>query len=290
MSEIIAIQDDSMSNIAGALVWWELRGNLPLEELAEAVALQGLPAAWLPTAARMETVARRAGQACIEHNRQLLRPLGKRGHFDFVTESIESESEKAGSTAKLHYQANVRVLVDDQSIHVEPATSSDVALAKRIASAVEAYTDLLVPGDVSTWLIWVLEHRVFGVSLRQRGGFYFVPAGEPLETWRKVARCIASCSEHVCSSMSAVRSDDAVAAILKAVRDEADEKLKELEAYMDGPVSTRGINAWTRSIATLQRKLERYSDLLGVELTETSSRATTLLGCLCAAKLVEVDA
>jgi len=286
----LAMQTEEMSDITGALVWWELQGCVRQEDLAEALELQGLPASWAPGAPRMETVAQRAASSLVQHKRQMLRPLGGRGNYDFVTEEVREVVENGRASPKLAYYANVRVLVvgdgEEKSIAVEPSTAADMELARNIASAVQHFTGLLTATDVSTWLLWVLDRHVDAVSLRQRGGFYFVPVGEPLNTWRRVARCLTTCSSHICSSMSAVRSEDAVQAILRAVREEADVKLAALEEYLDGDVSTRGINAWGRDMATLQAKTTRYATLLGLELPEITNRATILLGALSAAKLV----
>lgn len=283
----IALQDDEFSNIAGALVWWSLSKDVDLVDLREALEVQELPLDWLPAAPKLETVAQRAGQSRITNKRQLLRPLSVRGSYDFVDEQVIG----TGQDEQLRHIPRVRVRVienegDLKTIDVTPMTTADVELAREIAAAVSSFREALVPSDMSVWLVWLLETRVRAVSLRDRGGFYFVPAGEPLALWRRIVKAVHASSFHRCSLIPALRSADAVEAILLAVRREAEKVLNDLETYLAGDVSTRGLNAHERDIQAIQSKMAMYAKLLNASLPDLEARAESLTGSILAARAV----
>lgn len=281
---LIALQDDDL-NVAGALVWWSLKGDVGFEDLREAAEIHEIPADWLPVLPKIETVAQRAGHSQISGKRQLLRPLRTAGSYEFVEEVVVGD----GANEKLQHAARVRVRViadekGGKTIDVAPTADADIALAQAIAAAVELYRDALTPSDLSVWLVWLLDTKVQAVSLRDRGGFYFVPAGAPLALWRKIVKAVHAASTSRCSLIPALRSEDAVDAVLHAVRQEASEAFAEMEQYLEGDVSTRGLNAHERRVQALQTKLTTYAGVLSQSLPDLESRAEKLAGAIVAAR------
>jgi len=161
----------------------------------------------------------------------------------------------------------------------------DQDLADAILASARAQEGVLTAMDVSSWLLWVLRHHVQAVSLRERGGFYFVPR-DRLPVWRQVVAVVRACSGHRLFEIPAMRTEEAVEAILTAIRDEAAERMAEMEAYLAGEVSTRGLNSWERRLGELQEKLAHYAELLGVALPDLDAKAITLKGAVQAARIV----
>jgi hypothetical protein len=274
------------ANLVGAIVWWSLKGPTDLVDFQEGLDAHGLPVDWAPLPPRMETVATRAAASAARDKRQLVRPLKDRGSSDFVSERVLDAGEPS---ERLEYTAHVRVSVKTEGgtkhVLVTPTTADDTALAQQIAGAVGLYTGLLTPNDMSLWLLWVLNTKVCAVSLRDRGGFYFIPSGEPLALWKRIAHVIQTVSNHVCQSIPAVRTEDAVEAILTAVRREADESISALETWLlSDDVSKRGLVARVKELGHLQAKLTRYGTILGTAMPDLEDRAVTVMGALVATK------
>jgi len=281
---IIAIEEDSAE--AGAIVWWSLTGQVDHAKLVDSVVNHGLPEKWAPSLPRLETVAHRAAKDPITSKRHMVRSATGRGDYEFVTETL-------GDDNKLSWTSNVRVRVvgegDNKQITVTPLTTADMPLAQQIGEAVEHYRQSLISVDVSTWLLDMVSKHVDAVALRERGGFYFIPAGEPLQMWRTIVSALHMVSAHRCSSIPAMRSDDAVEAILAAITREASMEMDALESWLmeRDEFSTKGVNANVRHMEALQKKIARYAELLGVALPELTSRSQTLLGAVTAMQLVK---
>jgi len=282
---IIALQNDEQS--AGAIVWWSLSGNTDIEDARETLELNGFDKSWFPTPPRLETVAMRAAKAAVDNKRQLCRPLTKRGECEFITERVVVVDDEE----TIAHVANARVTIvgdgDAKEVLVQPSTEDDVALATKIAQSVQLYRGLLTATDISNWLLGILTTKIQAVSLRERGGFYFVPHGEELTTWGRVCDIVRSISGHTLYSMPAMRSEEAVEAILASVRREAAAEMAKHQEYLAGETSSRGLNAAERHLGALQLKIERYAELLGVELPELTAHTSQLLGGVQAARILK---
>ena len=282
MSNYVAIPGSDL-NEAGAIVWWTLSGSVDLIDIVEVLDSVGLPETWAPTAPRIETVAQRAATAAATSRRQLVRPLSKRSAWEFVTETVVGE----GEASRLKYTANVRISVGEDGLRLQPVTPEDTDLAAQIGANMEIHRGLLNCTDMSNWLTGLLANHLQSVGLRDRGGFYFVPAGESLDNWRKICEVVRSVSGHKMYSMPAMTSDDAIEAILGALQQEADQAMEKLETYLQNEnLSTRALNVWDRSMTALQSKVATYANLLGLNLESMTQRAETLLGGVTAARMI----
>lgn len=279
--------EQSEDGIAGALVFWSLSGLVDNRDLVEMAEAEGFDEKYLPAEATRELVAQRAAAASMDGKRQMLRPLSTRGAWDLVEERVTQED---GGKERLVYTELVRIKVEEvapglKGIMLAPFGEENAWRVDEINENIEKYTGLHTAMDISSWLLWMLRDLVEAVSLRSRGGFYFVPA-DRLESWRMVSRIIRGCSNHEMFEIPAVKSDEAVNAIITAVRKEAEEAMAEMEAYLAGDtISTRGLNAQERKIERTQAKVAHYAELLGVSLGDLQEKSVVLLGALNAARL-----
>ena len=289
--QIVAVEAES-ANIAGALVYWSLSGYVDLQDLAEALTAEGLDAErLLPTAPSADVVLLRAMQQAVHERRQLVRPLGKRGAYSFVQERVTREDGAADESLAWGELVRGTTTKDDSVTTVVTATQpAGEAIAAEIRSHLELFRDLLITTDYSAWLLWYLFSQVKAVGLRDRGGFYFVPRDQ-LPAWKRIVSVTKKVSSHKTYEIPAMRTEDAVEAILAAVRGEAETQLQELEEYLSGEkVSTRGLNAAERKLKALREKTEHYAQLLGVALPDLAEKSLILLGAIGAARTARDNA
>lgn len=293
--ELPYLSVETGQDTAGALVYWGLSGHVDMQDLEDALTRRQLdPEKWLPPNPSKEEVLKRAAEASLPGGRrQMVRPLPKRGDFLIVTEQVIEVDGKQ----RLRYEHNVSIVLqkdqDTKRVVILPFSSASEAtaeqnreLAQAVARNVTLFEGLYTTTDISTWLVNLLEKEVRAVGLRDRGGFYFVPR-DRLDIWRTIVGVVREVSGHKMFEIPAMRSDEAVEAILTAVRSESETKMAELEAYLAGDISTRGLNSWDAKLAELQGKVSHYADLLGVALPDLTSKAQTLLGALQAARIMK---
>lgn len=290
LGDLMLVPDGS--GTAGIVIWWELAGPVAIEDLREALEAEGFGASHMPESPSTMTALWRAAQAAAAGSRQMVRPLSRRGSWEIVFEKVVVDEESFEE--HLEHRAVVRGWVT----RVDGAEKASVkslddeigrGIAELIASSVPRYESVLAPSDVSSWLLDLASGReVQSVSLRQRGGFYFVPQGS-VEIWRRIVRAVRAASSHWFGEIPAMRTDEAVEAILRSLRREAETAFGELEQYLaEGETSTRGLNSSERKLDALRAKIQSYAELFEREQPDLLDEAERYLGAVAAARVVEV--
>jgi len=250
-------------NMAGAVVWWRLSGGVSHERLQEAWAEAGLDVKLLPLPPTPEQALRRSMRE-QEERRKLVRPLGN-GKWALVQEKVEADDLAYSTELKVGTNAVGEVEFDPAGHALEPA----------IREAFAQHSGQLSQGDISTWLV----ERVFAeqaVSLRDTGGIYFVPR-EHLESWRTVVRVLRSASSHALFEVPALRTDEAVDAILDAVSNEAKDDIQNLEKALEGDeLGARALSNRSDKAGRMLEKLKSYESLLGRSLDVFRERLESL--------------
>ena len=293
MSDVIAVQDGGPTT--GIIVWWELAGNVVLTEMLEALADQCLDDSWAPPPPTLDRALQRAALSCCTGGREMLRPLSRRGRWEIVHEKVvHTQDDDFNEIETLEHRAVVQGWAepdgsDNRQPHIRIVDdSAGPKLRQAILGKVQYYENLLTHDDISMWLLWVANStQVRSVSLRQRGGFYFIPnASVPF--WRSIAEAVRDCSGHSMFEIPAMRSDEAVEAVLYSLQRESVAAFKELESYLAGETSTRGLNSCERRVELIRAKVKHYVDLLGVEQPKLTEQLDRLRGAITAARITEV--
>lgn len=283
MSGIVAVTDE-MKDAAGILVFWELSGLVAMEDFVEAIAADGWEPELAPVAPSMEVALGRAATSVLADKRMLLRPLSRRGSWEILREQVSLDVDDGEERVK--HESLLRGSVQRSGSEVQIQITGDPDLKQAVLAKVGFYSSTLTASDVSNWML-AQANRLHAVGLRSRGGFYFIPR-DRIEDWHRVVRVIRACSSHQVYEIPAMRTDEAVEAILASVRAEAASKMAELEAWLAGDVhSTRGYNASERAVVAVQAKLRHYAELLGREMPDLDGRLVQLTGALTAARLAE---
>lgn len=259
---------------AGAMVWWRLSGTTTLEALRAAWVGQGLAEALLPDNPSPVAAMRRAVQERCER-RVLARPLDNVRGWALVAEHAQGE--------ELTHSVSCRVMVNDEGrLSVNPP---DHPLAARLRTDYEAHLASISQRDVSHWMCGLLE-TVHAVSLRDTGGVYFVPRAD-LPVWRQVVAALRACSAHEVYEVPALRTEEAVEAILAAVAREAANAATEMEdELMDAALGQRAIRTRAERCERMRAKLAAYEELLGRGLDTITKRVGDLQANLAAAALI----
>lgn len=277
-TDVIVVPDGG--GTAGAVVWWELSGFVDFADLTDVLDSAGTVCP-RPYAPGLEVAASRATQEQVKTKRQLVRPLKRRGQWDFVTEDVSLDVDTG--KPKLFHTPIARVTVEQASVSYEALQPQGDAVIDAIKSRVGFYENTLAVADVSEWLLRCAG-SLHALGLRERGGFYFMPA-DSLETWHQIRDALKAVSTHRMREMPAMRTEEAVAEILFSLRTDASRQMDAFEEYLKGTTSTKGLNAAARDLEVVQRKIKHYADLLGVALPDLLDRHDTLVGAVTAARL-----
>lgn len=273
---LIAVVD---AETAGAIVWWRLSGQLPLEDLAIAWHAAGLDPALLP---KRPTPTESLARAMREHQsaRVLARPLGGRRGWALVQET-PSDSDLDYDTI-----CTARVIADDNV-----AVNSDAPdeLVHRVQDSYLHYRGTYTTADISTWISAKLIGQVEAIKLRETGGIYFVPRGH-VELFRRWVSVLGSVSDHVVYEVPALKSEEAVEAILAALMTEADDEVEGMEDELDcEELGKRALKTRERRCEALRSKLQTYEELLGRSLDAMQERVEALQGTV-VASILALDA
>lgn len=271
IDNIIAINDGT--NTAGAIALWSLSGDI---DRAELVAAWGEESDDLPELVRPLRALRRAVQEQAGQRRRLVRPI--RNGFALVD---EHEAD-----ADLDYRVAAKATLEGAYVHVTTAVDG---LEEALRSAYRRHLGVLDANDVSCWLVREMD-GVDAVGLRERGGVYFIPpAGLPRV--ERIAKALEVCSRHRVYRIPAMRTEEAVEAVLAAVGAEATAAINSLQDDLNQQrySTPRGWAGRTRDLDALEGKIARYEGLLGRKLEWLGGHLASVRAGIAAASLACAD-
>lgn len=262
---------------AGALVYWRLEGVVYRGDIEEDWTDAGLPTRLMPKAPCGSTALRRAMRE-LRGSRRLVRPLTGRGHFALVNESIDRSN---GVEALEHSTSLTVKLRGEEQLEFAPTYHPDTqavtnAFVKHVAASSQS--------EVGSALVKLVAH-LDGLSLRDTGGFYYLPPSK-VAAWEAAMAIFAKHSKHKLFKIPAMRSEDAMTAIIDALQQEADAEVKDMESVLAeedaGVVKLRNRHSHCESV---EEKVTRYEELLGTKLDDLRARLESLRANLAAAVL-----
>ncbi len=307
---------------AGRIVYWVLKGAVDPDQLAAAWASAGLDPDDLPALPAPSTALNRAVKG-LQKGRTLVRPLAGDG-YAVVRETASGEALDYEATLRVRLDAVSRVTFSSdstvacdcgwaqktgperaKSLHARGCrfrVASDAAgeahpLAAQVRAAYSAALNEHESSDVASWLVRVLARRCDAVTLRDKGGVYYVPPFK-MPAWLAVVGALRSVSAHKLFGIPALSNRDALEAVLDAVEREAADAADEmgaelLEAVGEGGkprVSERVGKARVARCDEVEAKVGRYEAMLGTRLDSIRERLGDLRANLGAAMLVEAAA
>lgn len=274
-SPVIAVTTD-LAEVAGAVVWWKQVGPTNVQAVAAAVLAAGFDEAWIPKACTPARALRLTMRKMRE--RHLFERSLPGGGWALVAERA------ALGDAGLEHNTSLSVRQDPDSgaLSFEPPGH---ARAPQIEAVYREMLGESPHSATSRWLTGRTE-AVQALSLREGGGIYFVPRPR-LEVWRHLTAAVKSCTGHHFAEVPALRSEEAVAAILASLTEEAGARAAELEAeIMGGELSDKALGTRADRCREISTKVAEYEALIGRAAPELSARLEALQASIAAAKLI----
>jgi hypothetical protein len=261
--KLVAVHGDA-PDTAGAIVWWRLSGTIRRDELGDAWGQAGLTGPddlSLPDYTTPKQALQRA-LPVVEDKRHFLRSLPQHGGWAVVEEHLDS-------TTTLAHQVVATVSVKDDRLVIDPPDYRD---AGRIEEEFLACLERLETTDVSGWLAGTLMPAAKAVTLRDTGGIYFIPR-EYVDLYKRYTDVLAAVGAHRFFLVPALRSDEAVEAILDALCREAEQAALQVETELDNErLGKRALLTRMDAAEAMLAKVRTYESLLGRGLDQLVQR------------------
>jgi hypothetical protein len=140
--------------------------------------------------------------------------------------------------------------------------------------------------NLSSWLVRMV-YSTHAVGLRDTGGIYFVPR-DGVDEWKKLVGAIRAASAHQFFEVPALRSSEAVDAILDALITEAGESILKMEEQLTSDkLGEKALHGRVEKCDAMKSKIESYEALLGTNLDKLRERLDGLKANLAAAALLK---
>ena len=244
---LIAVRDNEAGDNVGAICFWTMSGTIRHERLVDALSEAGSafkapdePSNVVALHRAVNEVARVTGGEA--HQR-------KRGSWAIVGKVREAENE-------LRYPVQITASLEGDTI---------VTDSQQVRDAFDVARYQIAPQDISSWLCKCLD-KLGAVSLRDSGGFYFVPNDKTAD-WARVTTAIKHASSHTIHSVPAMRSAEAVDAILGAITSATQAACDKISTDIQGEgLGRRALETRQRETAEILARVEKYEELLGLKL------------------------
>lgn len=273
MNNIIATEE---TKTAGAISYWRLGGETSLAKLTLEWQAVGLDPNLLPGNPSAEVCLRRAVGAVESPTRKSLKIRG--GDFQGGWALVEIDT----TDGHVKTQEILRAKIEGAATRIEcfGEELANIVLDRFAALRVE-----LAATDISAWLTKLAKDKGTATSLRESGGVYFVPRAQ-VEFWSKVAQALQASGAHKVFRIPAMRSEEAVAAILDAVEQEAAKLVQEVEADLeDDKLGSRALDSRKERCDAMLAKIRTYEQLLGVKMVALQGKVEGLAVNVVAASL-----
>lgn len=264
MTQLIALTSDN-EDIAGAIVYWRLSGEVDGSTFNEALTSEGLEEQHIALTSPRKAIRR----AMKDHAHNDLFLRSHKGGLFLVQQDGETASDVdfnvkvkahltvAGSIPKL-------TVYDDDGDDAEP-TAEDLALKQTINERFWHHVDHVTATDISSWLI-AQAAECDAVSLRDTGGVYFIPRHTLTEWVQRVGIVHRNTACRV-EQIPSLNSEDAVSAVLASIEDECNAFTDQLQADIEGDeLGERALSGRADKAKRMIDKLGRYEGLLGDKL------------------------
>lgn len=246
---IIAI-DSSNEDLAGAIVYWRLTGDVNGDDLNNALTDAGLAPEHrlpLPTPRR---ALRRTLKECAKGSVFMRAGKGKDGGLYLVEQITTDEGPRFD------------VILDARLTIGGTPKFSNEDMSEMLTERFWHHVFHVASTDISSWLI-DQARECDALSLRDTGGVYFVPR-HAIDEWRKRADALHSASDCTVHLVPAMNSEEALDAVLEALIEECVQFSEQLDADLtDGELGSRALRSRADQAMSYLDKVARFEKLLG---------------------------
>jgi len=274
MTDIIAI---SGLETAGEITYCRLSGDVDLQKLHETWLNHGLPEDLLPSPPTEEFALQRVLEEMKSGYRVLLRKLAGKSGFALVHEEATDEELTYNTSNMLKARIRRQEITDQQGNKtIQPVVQvapKDHPQAEQIREQFEKYRNTMASRVFGgRWLWGRLAGTCKAVSLRESGGIYFIPRDQ-VDTWHRYCEAIhEACAGIKIFRIPAVEEEDAVDAVLAAIKAEAEVAVAAIEEEInregDNALGLRALQTRQRRAQEVRSKVAHYESLFSRQLPE----------------------
>ena len=249
----------------GAVVYWSPGGAVDAATLRQALTTAGVAERALPAAPSAEVAFTRACKELAA--RDIMVRKHPKGGYYLAIERVENGEPvvHVGAHFKLDRTTGAVGVVDAQAREAHQVQSVVAEMTTQMAQ--------LAANDISTWLVDTVK-RLGGLTLRQEGGFYFVPR-QSIPALRSIKETCDAFTGHSIKLIATLRASEGIAAVLDAVGTEVDAWIKDAEEMLaDADKGARAAATRIKAADELTRKVTSYEQLLGQPLAGVQARIT----------------
>lgn len=283
------IATDQLAGASGVITYWALSGTAKHDELKAAWEKAGMPEDELIKTPSPLVALKRAVEN-VSHAGALVKPLADEDGYTVLrqTEGARSGKKQTWQTmfsAFIAKSGKVEVWVEEFDILTSP--DSAAKLAAQIEDELVVELGRLHSTDISVWLVRMAS-VVHAVSLRDSGGFYFIPRGAQEDKWNVVASVLQQTSAARVMTIPAMASEQATLAVLTALTEEITTTTTSLkDALVEARMGKRALDTKLASCGAMLDKIGTYEDLLGERLVSLRDAVDMLKAKYTEAWLVE---
>lgn len=263
---------DNAAAASGVITYWSLSGNATYSEVKQVWENAGMPERDLIPPVSSTVALRRA----VEHVApigSIVKALKEEDGYTVVQKVQEKGAKQKWETVFSAYiteQGRLTVWIE----HDDDVYSR--TLAVQIEDRVEVELNTLHSIDISNWLVKMAD-RVRAVSLRESGGFYFIPNGPDAEYWANVAGVLHQTSAVRVLYIPAMHSEQASLAVVHALTEEVQANTKRMQEALDeARMGKRALDSKIQTCTTMLDKIATYEELLGEKLNTLREAVDTL--------------
>ena len=273
---VIALDDAEIDKRScGRITFWDLSGDVDLNALVAALG----DAVKAPENPTPKVSLHRAVDECARRHDLEVRHRGT-GMWDIVGEPVEDSRQLV-----YPIETSARLMTEADGIGEEVGVSAVGQYSSEVFADYSKARGVLATTDIGNWLCDTLT-KLGGVPLRDRGGVYFVPQ-DRVASWERVTTALQTCSLHRVHRVPAMRSQDAVEAILAAVTADTKKACDTIVGEIgDGSIGKRALETREEKTAELLERLDRYEGLLGTRLDELRAAIEKTRGAVAMARMM----
>lgn len=252
-------------SISGGVVFWSLSGGTDWQSLFDGLTAVGFQ----KECADRITIPEAVKAALLDlygEKRVLVRPLPN-GNGYAVVDETSSVTKTLEYNARIVVKWPISIKPSAQSLQISGIGADALEIGK-IHQAVDNQLDIAPHSKVANSLVEIVK-TLGGVPLKPNGGIYWLPERAMVQ-WTNAGRAVekAGSGNQVFTARTAM-DDDAIRAVVSAVRTEIGTEIAELaEQTQNGGDNKRSLASRQAKAERLLSRVTDYESLLGVTLQE----------------------
>jgi hypothetical protein len=256
---------------AGTATWWDLT-TTSLLRLESEWGATGLSESMLPSGPSPLVALHRAVETVSGDIDRIVPLRNGRYGYAVMVDDVDDVVVKSATLWSVWLDAETKSTLE---WYFAPGLKGDQSMLKdQLMEEMETRFIELSSGELSVWLNR-LVHSFGAVSLRDAGGFYFIPA-EHREQWSAIAKAVGAAGGGAVWEMPVMRTAEAAAAIVNALSNEIAKNVSTIEEQLARGPGKRALESRAQLCQALVSKVAAYESLVGSSLDDLRANLDAL--------------